>query len=379
MITRKDNKVFIDNRCFLTRADKERYLARLKWIYLTQVVRQCEVFGSQYCEVYATINSMSLCEKEDARIAEIVQSAFDPERPANCKLWKLVYTTDCPVCPDDVISEIVHIMERAQKLAEYADIVRDEISDMMYLYRRRDYAEFFDASYSKDIRVKWTDLQWLSLINEFADTWTNYQFGLDVTDERTQFLKLCAKVLLAKIEPGEPTSEKEQKEKEQADKKQDVPTTPDGIANALVGDRYESLRNSLLIMGNYLNVNFPTGIQETCTGKILSQLKEAPVGKERETDTLIEGNIGNGIGYKMMDKLYNAIRKAQHPPMPEMELPALGYALITHSMSGESEEQFRKMLSEFNWFDEKDLHATAYATYEEEWATEWDDEEEWED
>ena len=132
-------------------------------------------------------------------------------------------------------------------------------------------------------------------------------------------------------------------------------------------------------MGNYLNVNFPTGIQETCTGKILSQLKEAPVGKERETDTLIEGNVGNGIGYKMMDKLYKAIRKAQHPPMPEMDLPALGYALITHSMSGESEEQFRKMLSEFNWFDEKDLHATAYATYEEEWTTEWEDEEELED
>ena len=132
-------------------------------------------------------------------------------------------------------------------------------------------------------------------------------------------------------------------------------------------------------MGNYLNMNFPTGIQETCTGKILSQLKEAPVGKERETDTATGKNIGKGISYVMMDDLYNAIRKAQHPPMPEMELPALGYALITHSMSGESEEQFRKMLSEFNWFDEKDLHTTAYATYEEEWTTEWEDEEELED
>ena len=359
MITRKENKVFIDNRCFLTRADKERYLARLKWIYLTQVVRQCEVFGSQYCEVYATISSMSLCEKEDARIVEIVQSAFDPELPANSKLWKLVYTTDCPVCPDDVISEIVHIMERAQKLAEYADTVRDEISDMMYLYRRRDYAEFFDASYSKDIRVKWTDLQWLSLINEFADTWTNYQFDVDVTDERTQFLKVCAGLLQEKSAQGS----------------ENYPLK----IKALVGDRYESLRNSLRIMGKYLNVNFPTGIQETCTGKILSQLKEAPVGKERETDTLIVGNVGNGIGYKMMNELYKAIRKAQHPPMPEIPLSALGYALITHSMSGESEEQFRKMLSEFNWFDEKDLHATPYATYEEEWTTEWEDEEELED
>lgn len=359
MITRKENKVFIDNRCFLTRADKERYLARLKWIYLTQVVRQCEVFGSQYCEVYATINSMSLCEKEDANIAEIVQSTFDPERPANSKLWKLVYTTDCPVCPDDVISEIVHIMERAQKLAEYADIVRDEISGMMYLYRHKDYAEFFDASYSKDIRVKWADLQWLSLINEFAGTWTNYQFGLDVTDERTQFLKVCAGLLQEKSA-------------------QDSENYPLNI-EALVGDRYESLRNSLRIMGNYLNMNFPTGIQETCTGKILSQLKEAPVGKERETDAATEKNIGKGISYVMMDDLYKAIRSAQHPPMPEMELPALGYALITHSMSGESEEQFRKMLSEFNWFDDKDLHATAYATYEEEWEAEWEDEEERED
>lgn len=359
MITRKENKVFIDNRCFLTRADKERYLARLKWIYLTQVMRQCEVFGSQYVEVYTTINSMSLCKKEDASIAAIVESAFDASRSANSKLWKLFDATDCLVCPNDVIPEIVHIIERAQKLAKYADTILDEINDMMYLYQRTDYAEFFDASFSKDIRVKWADLQWLSLINEFANTWSDYQSDLDVSASRTQFLKVCARLLQEKSA-------------------QDSENYPLNI-EALAGDRYESLRSSLLIMGKYLNVNFLTGIQETCTGKILSQLKEAPVGKERETDTLIEGNVGNGIGYKMMDKLYKAIRKAQHPPMPEMDLPALGYALITHSMSGESEEQFRKMLSEFNWFDGEALDLADYHTYEEEWSPEWNDEEEIED
>lgn len=359
MITRKENKVFIDNRCFLTRADKERYLARLKWIYLTQVMRQCEVFGSQYVEVYTTINSMSLCKKEDASIAAIVESAFDASRSANSKLWKLFDATDCLVCPNDVIPEIVHIIERAQKLAKYADTILDEINDMMYLYQRTDYAEFFDASFSKDIRVKWADLQWLSLINEFANTWSDYQSDLDVSASRTQFLKVCARLLQEK-------------------NAQDSENYPLNI-EALAGDRYESLRSSLLIMGKYLNVNFLTGIQETCTGKILSQLKEAPVGKERETDTLIEGNVGNGIGYKMMDKLYKAIRKAQHPPMPEMDLPALGYALITHSMSGESEEQFRKMLSEFNWFDGEALDLADYHTYEEEWSPEWNDEEEIED
>lgn len=361
----KTSKVCIDNRCFLTKMDKLLYMARLKWIYLTQVKQQCEGVQSQYHQTKQAIVCRSLSNANSSELKVHVRSAFSPKRENNQRLWNLIKDADHVIVAEDCIEAIQTIMQRAEKLAINIKFVQEELDRMFDLYDKGEYELFYNAKYESSYPpiIKWCDMQRLTLVTAFVDAWMEVQSDFNTLQNKEQCLKDCAKLLVDKNlnRANESQTDNDESQTDKDDNKKIIELSD------------EALFNKLTAMGNYLNVNFTEGIKQICTPKLLSELSNEPV---KEENTVNE--IGKGVEYKQMNKLYCAICKAQHPPVFNAILNPLGYALLTHAMCEPNENRFRVLLYEYDWHivgTPKVAHPSAY----EEWEIEWDDEEEWED
>lgn len=101
-------------------------------------------------------------------------------------------------------------------------------------------------------------------------------------------------------------------------------------------------------------------MKETCTERIIEQLKKEPVQEENKKQ-----EIGRGMGYEQMNRLYKKLRCIQCVSDADKDLDALGYALCTHVMCNEDEERFRKTFASYGWFEEAELVKNAAPEYEE--------------